>query len=312
MPEGKIRHLNHMIDEQALRFIKNQFPVEWVQRELTPDYGLDIDLELFDYQDDNCITLGEHVFLQIKGTKKPKYNKIHFWGNGIEQKEKEVINYSLEVSELNLVERMGSAIPVLLVMVDLKNKKAYHICLNDYIKKVLPYQNSDYKKQSTITVHIPTDNIISSDDLRAFRWYGKRAKIYSLFNEMISDINAWEYKSDEDLVICVRRFIDNYIEKDVWNIRSVWPCFDYLYLLMKEMKNNNFIQEEAKRFIQSQSGNDEGWEKKLLYLNGSDIATPAYICAQKVSIRNLYSKIMLTNEMFECNARNFFMPISSL
>lgn len=36
-----------------------------------------------------------------------------------------VIKYQLEVSELNLVERMGSAFPVLLILVDLVNKTVF-------------------------------------------------------------------------------------------------------------------------------------------------------------------------------------------
>ena len=68
MQNGKIMHHNHIVDLQACRHLQSIFPTEWIQRTITPDYGLDIDLELFDYENDVCITLGEHVYLQIKGT----------------------------------------------------------------------------------------------------------------------------------------------------------------------------------------------------------------------------------------------------
>lgn len=37
MPDGKVRHPNHIIDQQACRFLQGVFPVEWVQRTMSPD-----------------------------------------------------------------------------------------------------------------------------------------------------------------------------------------------------------------------------------------------------------------------------------
>ena len=51
---------------------------------------------------------------------------------------------------------MGSAFPVLLVVIDLIDKKAFHICLNDYIKNVLLAKHSSYKEQGSVTIYIPT------------------------------------------------------------------------------------------------------------------------------------------------------------
>ena len=56
MADGKIRHPNHIIDSKAIQFIQNSLPVEWVARQLTPDYGIDLDLELFGYEDNKCVT----------------------------------------------------------------------------------------------------------------------------------------------------------------------------------------------------------------------------------------------------------------
>jgi len=83
MVDGKIRNQNHITDTRALRFLHTAFPPEWVSREMSPDYGIDIDLELFGYENGKCITLGEHVFLQIKGTDHTK----PLWRKQVSEKE---------------------------------------------------------------------------------------------------------------------------------------------------------------------------------------------------------------------------------
>ena len=67
MINGKIRTKAHITGEKAIKFIQNEIlPETWVSREITPDYGIDLDVELFDYENDRCITLGEHIFFTSK------------------------------------------------------------------------------------------------------------------------------------------------------------------------------------------------------------------------------------------------------
>jgi len=151
MANGKIRSKSHITGDRAISMIKDSIlPPEWVVRDMNPDYGIDLDVELFDYEDDKCVTLGEHIFIQAKGTEDPKYGKHLFHSSTID-----AIKFVMKTSELNLVERMGSALPVLLVLVDLIDNKAFQICLNDYISKVLPVQNPNYRKQGDVTIYIP-------------------------------------------------------------------------------------------------------------------------------------------------------------
>lgn len=176
MQNGKIRSKSHMVGDTAIRIVQNIFPPEWVCRAMNPDYGVDIDLELFEYENESCITLGEHVFLQVKGTEHPQYGQLKLQNASID-----VIKFNLEVSELNLVERMGSAFPVLLLLIDVLTKDIFYICLNDYIRKVLPVQNPEYKKQETVYINIPVANKISEDNLDVFKWYGKELKYILCF-----------------------------------------------------------------------------------------------------------------------------------
>ena len=66
-------------------------------RELHQDYGIDLDVELFD---EDYITLGEHIFVQVKGTENVKLGTVSSNNRRVT-----VVKYSIEVSELNLIER---------------------------------------------------------------------------------------------------------------------------------------------------------------------------------------------------------------
>ena len=83
MADGKVRHSNHIIDSRAIQFIQNKLPVEWVTRQMHPDYGIDLDLELFGYENEKYITHGEHVFFTSKGNR-----KCSTWDGGIIRKYK--------------------------------------------------------------------------------------------------------------------------------------------------------------------------------------------------------------------------------
>ena len=113
------------------------------------DYGIDIDLELFDYEENICVTLGEHIFLQVKGTESLEYATIKPIGKQIYTKKEldkmqiSVLKFVVDVSLLKLVERIGSAIPVLLIVVDIINQTAYYVCLNEYVRlDVLPFSTT--------------------------------------------------------------------------------------------------------------------------------------------------------------------------
>ena len=206
MSYGKIRSRNHILGEQAINFLQQYIiPDEWVIRQMNPDYGIDLDVELFDYECGQCVTLGEHLFMQVKGTETPIYGKLRSGDRKID-----VIKYKLEVSELELVKKMGSAFPVLLIVVDLSKNCAYQICLNDYIKLVLPKQNPNYKNQKSVVIYIPLENEVLATNIEAFRWYSKRIKLYSMFHEMLVDIEDFKYMDNKELVESGKKFFEYY------------------------------------------------------------------------------------------------------
>lgn len=74
---GKKRPAQHITGEKGVNILKELFPDEWAVREYTPDYGIDLDVELFDdLGNDVYITKGEHVLFQVKGTEKLNKNNL--------------------------------------------------------------------------------------------------------------------------------------------------------------------------------------------------------------------------------------------
>lgn len=305
MPNGKLMPENHIIGEKAVRYIQNEvIPSEWVSRPMYPDYGIDLDIELFDYEDGNCVTLGEHLFLQVKGTEHLHIGEYKFKGTSIS-----VAKFQLEVAELNLAERMGSAFPVLLVLVDLIGKTAYHICLNDYIRKVLYVNHPNFKKQKSITISIPLSNTISRDDISALQWYGKRAKIYSMFHEMITDIEDAKYMSDDDMVKHGRRFVQHYLTYDALKGQPLWDGLQQIREQLQAMSENGCLLDESVRFTQHVLGYSKDWELGTLYREPfSDEPINAYRYAQVSSVSRLGEMIKNYSGIFESCCREWFMP----
>lgn len=306
MPNGKIRSKSHVIGEKAISIVKEILPNEWVAREINPDYGLDLDIELFDSYSDDFIALGEHLYLQVKGTENPIYKTFKF--NGLNT---DVLKFKLETAELNLVERMGSAVPVLLIVVDIHSKNIYQICLNDYIKNILLLQKPFYKNQHIVTINIPTRNILSKDNIAALRWYGKRIKIYSMFHEMLVDIDDMYHMYDlNELLVYGRRFVEHYINYDVLYYSNLWYCLKLLKDLFVEIYNNNFLSKNSISYVENIVSADKSeWDGKYVYESPDCTeGIPAILFAQKKSLYELFELIQNCSGFFETYCRQWFMP----
>lgn len=314
MPNGKIQSESHLIDKKAIQILENIFPIEWIKRTMSPDYGIDIDLELFDKENGKCITLGEHLFLQIKGTKAPKYKEIYPFGIFKELSSTFKINtiaFPIEISLLNLVERMGSSIPVLLIVVDITTNKAYFVCLNDYIQFVLPYQQPNYKKQKSVTIYLPIDNELSQNQASACKWYAKRSKIYALFNDMFLAFNDFEYLSIENKVIRIKRLIDNIIESDAWSAKSHWPALQDLYNMYIETYNNQMTNSDGKRFVLSSVERlQKEYDEKMEYINFNGIDMSVQVALQMASCNSLIVFSKACFDSLHGNIRQFSLPTS--
>jgi len=167
----KRRPRAHIMESESGRLIAELLPKEWLVREYRPDYGLDLVVETFARAKDDPTmyeTLGEHFFIQLKSVERVEWKRKTVCGrinvekaplqptaNPEHTADIDVAAFQLETSELETVEAMGAALPVLLVLVDLGDRTAYHLCLNDYVEKVLEPEDPDWRSKTSKVVHVP-------------------------------------------------------------------------------------------------------------------------------------------------------------
>jgi len=247
MGESKKRSEQHLIDADGERLLGRRLPRHWVLRPYRPDYGLDFAIEVFrDPSSDTKAhstyeTLGEHVFIQLKTVKVTKSAPLKIYGRGNVEKSRESLNKKdlvgqmetirlpIDTTELRTVERMGVAVPVLLVVADLTAELCYFCCINDYIDKILIPRYDDYTAKNTRTIHVPVANEIGEPGgLTALRWYAKRAKLYAAFQRFTyqaTELNyAWE---SSEFLLMARYFASRIVNYDFWEDTEMWPLISY-------------------------------------------------------------------------------------
>ncbi|OKH34385.1 hypothetical protein NIES2101_39045 [Calothrix sp. HK-06] len=257
----KRRSLNQIKEDISYNILREKLPESWVIHEYGPDYGIDYVIELFDYIDDKktmAETLGENFFVQLKASSSIEYISKRVYPRGNVEKGKlsedkseyfdiEVAKFNLEMSELLTVQSMGVAIPVLLVLVDVITRRAFFICLNDYIDKVLAPDDSNYSKKESKTLYIPLKNEIINceQNLLALRVYGKRSKMYGAFSKFYYQKNEIEFAITDDfynpelrefiittnlciparrevVIEMIKTFVETAIRQDIWRSHEFW------------------------------------------------------------------------------------------
>ena len=199
MIRSKRKSESQVIGDEGIRIIKGLLPAHWTPREYHPDYGIDLAVELFEQSGHDAFgraaydTLGEHLFLQVKACESLKASelKVHDRANvelvdanitalkdGNEQLVS-VFPFQMETPELVTVQRMSAAVPVLLTLVDVGAGRAFFVCLNDYIDKILLPIDPHYAEQESKVVYVPEGNhIVNSEDrLAPLRFYAKRVRL---------------------------------------------------------------------------------------------------------------------------------------
>lgn len=202
---AKLRTEQHVIDDEGQKLLSSRMPKTWVLREYRPDYGLDYAVEAFRPAGTDTLgkpryeTLGEHFFIQLKSCRTTVRGKLELFGRSNVEKVRETLNrddpvgkletirFAIETPELVTVQRMGSAVPVLLVVADLGTQSCHFVCLNDYIDKLLLPRHTDYTSKASRTVHIPVCNELGATEIGdvAMRWYAKRPKLYAAFIKFV-------------------------------------------------------------------------------------------------------------------------------
>jgi len=152
---NKKRTTQHIMEDSSISIFRGLLPKEWVIHEYKPDYGIDFAVEIFNHRPCSAVpsihvyeTLGETFYVQLKSTNKLAVDKVSVKDRfNVEKKplewfpdsetEIQVVKHSLDTSFLQTVHSVGAAVPVLLVLVCIDQERAFFVCLNDYIDKIL-------------------------------------------------------------------------------------------------------------------------------------------------------------------------------
>lgn len=260
----KRRSLNQIKEDTSYHVLRKKLPESWVIHEYGPDYGIDYVVELFDYIDDKktmAETLGENFFVQLKGSSSIEYaikrvyprdnvEKGKFSETKSECFDVQVAKFQLEMSELLTVQSMGVAIPVLLILVDVGTNRAFFICLNDYIDKVLAPEDSSYSMKESKTLYIPLKNEILNceQSLVALRAYGKRSKMYGAFSKFYYQKKEIEYalgldnfnfvETMESKIEMVATFVETAIRQDIWSSHEFWKPIQWSFNELNDLRSN--------------------------------------------------------------------------
>jgi hypothetical protein len=196
-----------------------------------------------------------------------------------ESMEIEVARLQLETSELLTVQAIGSAIPVLLFLVELSTGRIYYVCLNDLVEKVILPQDTSYDTRDSKVLHIPARNCIipgSPLTLRPLETYAKRAKLYAAFakfayqkHELDIALAAYhtaasgakEREAARSLTALVRHFLSIDLRYDFWTRIPEWRPVEMPHIELRFLA----------RFLQV-AGADEDLESVREYL----VAQPAH------------------------------------
>jgi len=112
---------------------------------------------------------------------------------------------------------MGAALPVLLVLVDVSQRRSFFVCLTDYVDKIILPENVDYAKRRMKTIHVPERNEITATHLETPRYYATRPKLYAAFQKFGYQDHELQYVEDDNLLETCERFARFLLRSDVWH-----------------------------------------------------------------------------------------------
>lgn len=275
----KRRSINQIREEISFQVLREKLPQAWVIHEYGPDYGIDLVIELFDYLDETksmAETLGENIFVQLKSSSSVEYGtrRVHPRANvekALLKEEKSeyydipVAKCQLEMPELLTVQSMGPAIPVLLVLVDVNTRRAFFVCLNDYLDKVIIPEDPTYSDKDSKTIFIPLANEILSqeENLVPLRAYGKRSKMYGAFGKIMYQYReiarflgfaTYTPEQSEDAALeMLRVFTEASLRQDIWHGHDFWAPVGDMFLQLQDVRTSlegGIAPREARLFVE--------------------------------------------------------------
>jgi hypothetical protein len=315
MGEAKKRSEQHLIDAEGVEVLKSQLPRHWVPHEYRPDYGIDFALELFADKapgSETYETMGEHIFIQLKSTKSVTIEPLKIYARHnvekcVEQLDKEelvaeidTVRIGIDDAELQTIERMGAGIPVLLIVADVVARRCYFVCLNDYIDKMLVPQKKDYLSVDTKTIHVPFANQLNDTIGKvAFRWYGKRAKLYAAFQRIrFQEMELKRVEDTAELNDLATVFAKRLLRFDFWDTTEMCPLLQYYAGALRSLVEKGepgLLTLDPVKIREAANGNEENMGEIIAGARADEIV-------------QLWEKLSLLGRNYEDVWREWFLP----
>lgn len=340
MAYTKRRVLQHVMEDRSIRIVRDLLPDHWVIREYRPDYGIDLLIELFEpVNATDSATVGETLFVQVKSAEivNTQLMRVRRRRNvelgplredAAESEEIQVARIRLDTSELVTIQAMGSAIPVLLFLVELSTRRIYFVCLNDLIEKVIIPQDPGYTSKKSKVLHIPLRNCIVADDpltIRPLETYAKRPKLYSAFQKFAYQKHEMEFVFDayreagseerrrecaSDLMDLVRHFLAVILRYDFWERVPEWQPIGWSYTeltALREMTIRPGVENDLAALgtyllTEPSLWRDEQWVRSL---------DPASARLEFFAhVGRIWERLENLSRMYEEIGREWFLPTS--
>jgi tetratricopeptide (TPR) repeat protein len=127
------RSRSHILEEESRRAFVNSLPPAWTWEKKDPDYGLDMEVVIFE----NGKKTNKVLWFQLKGTESVKRS------NGI-------IPFSIETKYLKHFE--GCHLPVIILLWIKPENSFHYLFAQRYIREQLSVENPGWRSQKTVTI----------------------------------------------------------------------------------------------------------------------------------------------------------------
>lgn len=317
----------HVIGRKAVDILRATLPSWWLVREYQPDYGIDLEIELFDEvrnsgrkgRTKTYDSLGEHLFVQVKGARsleprqiqiQARMNVERFEGaaSGIPAQNLQGFSKTIETTELVTVQRMGAALPVLLILVDVSAERIFFVSLTDYVEKIILPEDPDYSRKGSKAIFVPEHNEITRSRLVPLQYYAKRPKLYAAFQKFAYQDHELQYVDDAELLETTQRFARSLLRSDVWSSCSFWAPIALAYENLKSL-----IKDGNPRIFTMRSSANPNERPARTWLGPSGNESQLYTQAEVLrfmEIRTLWSQLANIGRMHEEICREWFLPTS--
>jgi len=158
------RPKQHRLEEESRNYVRGVLPVEWIKRDMFPDYGEDL---LIQVVTGDQVT-GDYLMLQVKATERAATQ------DGF-------VAVRLEVRSLEYLATLR--IPAVLVAYDALTRTGYWVFVHEYVHEILDAKKPHWRTRRYVKLQIPSSQRLS-DSQDQLALIARTGPLYLLKNSL--------------------------------------------------------------------------------------------------------------------------------